>query len=101
MDFVIGEFDVIFVRSIPFLENDLPPICSGLGSDEFLVINHGEALQNTFRSPTVSSESHLILTFFPRRSFAMTSIITIVDDGGKNSDVHRHVHANLTHIRLA
>ena len=30
------------------------------------------------RSPTVSSESHLTLTFLPSRSFAMTSIITIV-----------------------
>lgn len=35
----------------------------------------------TFRSPTVSSESHLIRTFFPSRSFAMTSIITIVGSG--------------------
>ena len=36
MNFVVGKFDVIFVRGIPFLENNLSPICSGLCSDEFL-----------------------------------------------------------------
>jgi hypothetical protein len=34
------------------------------------------------RSPTVSSESHLTLTFLPSRSFAMTSIMTILNGEG-------------------
>ena len=80
---------MVFVRCIPFLENNLPPICTGLCGNEFLQSvllattlkttrrRLGE-LEVTFKSPTVSSESHLTLTFFPSRSLAMTSIMTIL-----------------------
>lgn len=77
MNFIIGEFDMIFIRSIPLLKHDLSPIRSRLRRDQFLESAHRGHREDTFRSPTVSSESHLILTFFPSRSFAITSIITI------------------------
>jgi G10 protein len=92
---------VVLVRIIPLFEDDLSPVGTSLCGDEFLLVSflpqkkYGDArwdesptrefhsigremVGRTFRSPTVSSESHLIRTFLPRRSLAITSIITIL-----------------------
>ena len=36
VDFIVGKLDMVFVRCIPLLENNLPPICTRLGGNEFL-----------------------------------------------------------------
>ena len=98
MNLIVRKLDMILIRSIPFLKNYLAPICAGLCCDHFLHPSAsrpstldprktgeveggsgGGTRGGTLRVSTVSSESTFTRTFFPRRSFAMTSIITILN----------------------
>jgi hypothetical protein len=36
MDFIVGKFDMVFIRCIPFLENNLSPVCTRLCRNKFL-----------------------------------------------------------------
>jgi len=45
MDFVVGEFDMVFVTCIPLLENNLSPVCSRLRRNKFLDISRSKRAQ--------------------------------------------------------
>ena len=53
MDFIVGEFDMILVWSVPLLEYNLAPIRTGLCGDNFLpseLCGEGKDDNDDFRS---------------------------------------------------